>query len=117
MIGGNVPIRTLTKEGETKTEERFVGTRWTLLPCVKPGGKLRLQMGVSVSRLDLDTGASADPPVPSPLRKLGFATTLEMLDGQTAGMSSPMTVRTENGDQRLLTLTLVTARTEAPMGD
>ena len=116
-IGGNRPIRTLTDDGETKTEQRFVGTRWTLLPWVKAGGKLRLQMSVSVSRLDLNKITSADPPVPSPLRKLGFATTVKMLDGQTAVMSSPMTLKAGNGAQRLMTLTLVTARIITPMGD
>jgi hypothetical protein len=50
-VGCDVPICTPAKDGKTKTEQRFVGTRCTLLPLVNPDGKLRLQMNASVSRL------------------------------------------------------------------
>lgn len=117
-IGADVPIRTPTEDGKMKTESRFVGTRWTVVPLVKPGGKLRLQMNASVSSLDPDKIDSADPSVPSPLRTFALSTALEILDGQTAVMTGPVTtVRAKSGDRRSLMLTLVTARIVAPLGD
>ena len=70
-----------------KTQPQFVGTRWTLVPSVEPGGKLRLQMNVVVSWLDSDQIATSDPPTASRLSKIELATTVRMLDGQTAVMT------------------------------
>ena len=116
-IGGDVLIRTPTEDGKMKTEQKFVGTRWTLLPMVTPGGKLRLQMRTSVSSLDPDKIDSAVPSVPSPLRRFELEATLEMLKGQTVVTGGLIRAGAKSNDEELMTLTLVTARVVSPMAD
>lgn len=116
-IGGDVPIRTRTEDGRMKTEQRFVGTRWTVWPLLIPGGKLRLQMATSVSRLASDKTAADGSSIPGPLRTFKSDTTLELLDGQTAVTGGLITGGAKSGDQEFMTLTLVTARVVTPIVD
>jgi hypothetical protein len=70
----DAPLRGLPDSVRDAVEvSQQLANRDTPHPAASMFGVFDLQMSISVSRLDLAKSTSADPPVPSPLRKLGFA--------------------------------------------